>query len=186
MRGRCGGCAGRRGRSGFHPQARGAVGLALQLRVLRGCKQMGVEEIVAEERFERDKGRAGKVILGHITRGVTPEKGEVRARLQRDRTDKQIPQGGVDAAIFAQREFHERAVGHGGAEQIEEAVEGGRLRHGIRGELGGDRGESQGTRSGFVAENEKSFSFAARGGPGRFRAACGATTGPCGHGSRRQ
>ena len=130
----------RRGGSGwggrfFHTEAGGAVGLAFELGGFGGGEQVSVEKVSANERLEQGEGGGRRVVFGHIVRGVTPDKRQMRARLQRERADEEILQFSVGAAGFAERELDERALLHGGMEQSEETGTG-ISRHGQRSETG--------------------------------------------------
>jgi hypothetical protein len=64
------------------------------------------------------------MVFGDVAGGVAPDEGEVRTGLEDDGTDEEIAQGGIGAARFAEREFHEAAVAHGGAEKSEKTFAG--------------------------------------------------------------
>ncbi len=119
------GCAG----DGGELESRGAVGLRFQLGVLGGREEVGVEEVGADESLELREGVGGREVFDDVARGVAPEEGEVRAGFERDGADVEVVDGGVGAAVFAEGEFGERAVGEGGSEEGEEAFAGGQWRH---------------------------------------------------------
>lgn len=129
---RGGGSGGRgRGGDGFEAEPGGSVGLGFELGGLCGGEEVGVEKIETEERFDFGEGGGGRVILGDVASGMAGDEGEVRAGLERDGADENILERGVGArrGRFTEREFHEGAIGEGGAEDSEEAFAGGRLGH---------------------------------------------------------
>jgi len=105
-------------------QAGTAVGLAFELCGGRGGEKMRVEKIGAEELVELGERVGGREIFGDVARGVAPEKREMRTRFERDGTDVEIFERGVGAAVFAEGELRECAVGEGGAKERLEASEG--------------------------------------------------------------
>ena len=94
-------------------------------------EEVGVEEVAAEGGLDEGEGLAGRMVFRDVARGVTPDEGEARASLEGDGSDEEVLERGVGAREggrgFSEGEFDQRAVGEGGAQEREEAVEGGRL-----------------------------------------------------------
>ena len=101
--------------------ARAAVGFCFELGRLRRGEEMGVEKTRTDERLEFSEGGVRRKIFRDVARRVAVNECEMRAGLERDRADENILERGVGAAVFAESEFHERAVADGGVKQTEEA-----------------------------------------------------------------
>ena len=93
-----------------HFQASSAIGFGFELGVLRGCEQMGVEELAAERGGDFFHGANGRMVLGDIAGGVPIDKTEVGSCLQLNRTHHQFLEGLIRSAWFPQREFIEAAL----------------------------------------------------------------------------
>ena len=85
----------------FHAQAGGAIGLALELGGLRGGEKVRGEKVPAEQRGDEFEGLGGRMVPGHIARGMAIDEGELRFAAQDDGADKEILQRGVRAARLA-------------------------------------------------------------------------------------
>ena len=119
---------------GFQVDSRGAAGRAFKPDGLCHGEQMRVEEIGADEFFEERERGLRRVVFGDVVCRVAVDKAQARAGLEGDGADVDVFERGIRAAVFAQGELDQRAIGDGGVEQPEEADARGGMLHGQEGQ----------------------------------------------------
>ncbi len=89
-----------------------------------------MEEIPPDQGLELGQGLRRRVVLGHVAGRVAPDEGEARAGPERHRADEEVAEGRIRSAVFAEGELGQGPSLHGLAQEVEEAVAGGRGLHG--------------------------------------------------------
>ncbi len=130
----------------FDPQSGGAVGLSFELGGLAGAKEMRIQKLGTKEGGDLAERIVRGEIPGDVARGMPPDEGEVRARLEGDGPNEDVAYRGVGPAVSSERELHQRTIRKRSVDKFEETIAGGRLGHGAGGRRKA-RKETEGKRA---------------------------------------